>query len=78
MAPISPRLTPSIIPALYRAALTLEFGLRIPIEAIYIDRAKTMIFGLMAGTPEAERIMVCTFKDDGEIWLVKRTVEIEV
>ena len=77
MAP-SPRLSPPLIHTLYTEALTHEFGLRIPIEAAHIDRAQTMIYQTMKGTPEATRLMLCTFKRDDELWLVKRTVEIEI
>lgn len=76
--PVTPRLTPTLILALYREALTLEFGLRLPIEAAHHERARDMLYKTMKGTPEAERIMLCHFPKDGEIWLIKRTVEIEI
>ena len=74
----SPRLTPDIIRALFREALTLEFGLILPIEAAYHDRAKTMISVAMKGHPDRERVMVCQFMKDDELWFVKKTVEIEI
>lgn len=74
----SPRLTPDVVRSLYREALTHEFGLRLPIAAEYHDRAKPLLYQTMAGSPEAERIMLCHFPADGEIWLIKRTVEIEI
>ena len=30
------------------------------------------------GSPDRERIMVCAFPNDGELWFVKQTVEVEV
>ncbi len=69
----SARLTPDFIRALFAEAASLEFGIRLPIEAAYIDRAKTMISTTM---PANDEIMVCSFPNDGELWLVKRTVEV--
>ena len=37
------RLTPELVVALFTEALTLEFGIRLPVEAAYHDRARTMI-----------------------------------
>jgi hypothetical protein len=75
---VTARLTPSLIRALYTETLSLEFGIRLPIEAAYFESAKVMIYSLMKGTPEAERVMLCAFPEDGELWFVKRTVEIEI
>ena len=77
MAP-SPRLTPALVHALFTEALTLEFGLILPIEAAYQDRAKTMISTAMKGNPDRERVMVCAFPKDNELWFVKKTVQIEI
>lgn len=74
----SPRLTPPIIRALFAEALNLEFGIRLPIEAAYHDRAQTMITTTMKGSPDRERVMVCAFPKDGELWFVKKTVEVVV
>lgn len=70
------RLTPPLIQALFAEALSLEFGLRIPIEAAYHDRATTMISSVMGNTPEREQIMVCAFPAAGELWLLRKTVEV--
>ena len=72
----SPRLTPQLIRALFAEALTQEFGLRLPIEAAYHLRAQNMISTTMKGTPDRERVMVCAFPKDDELWFVKKTVEI--
>jgi hypothetical protein len=69
------RLTPDLIRALFAEAATLEFGIRIPCEAVYHDKAKTMIATTM---PANEQIMVCAFPKDNELWLVRRTVEIVI
>ena len=74
----SPRLTPELVVALFTEALNLEFGIRLPIEAAFHDRAKTMISTSMKGNPDRERVMVCAFPTDGELWFVKKTVEIEI
>jgi hypothetical protein len=75
---IQARLTPPLIQALFAEALTLEFGIRLPIEAAYHDRARTMISAAMKGNPDRERVMVCAFPTDDELWFVKKTVEIEI
>lgn len=72
------RLTPDLIRALFAEALTQEFGVRLPVEAAYHDRARTMIFEVMSGSPEREAIMVCAFPADGELWLVRKTVEVVI
>lgn len=69
------RLTPDLIRALFAEAASLEFGLRIPVEAIQHDRAQVMIATTMPGS---ESIMVCAFPKDNELWLVKRTVEVVI
>jgi len=69
------RLTPDLIRALFAEAASLEFGLRIPIEAIHHERAQTMLATTMPGS---ESIMVCSFPKDNEMWLVKRTVEVVI
>lgn len=74
----APRLTADLIRALFAEALTLEFGLKLPLEAAYHDKAKWLISQTMKGTPERERIMVCAFPKNGELWFIKRTVEIEI
>ena len=74
---MSARLTPALIQALFAEALTQEFGMRLPIEAAYHNRAQTMISSVMGGTPDRERIMVCAFPKDDELWFVKKTVEVE-
>ncbi len=71
---MSARLTPDLIRALFTEAASLEFGIRLPVEAAYQDRAKTMISA--AAPAEREAIMVCAFPEDGELWLVKKTVEV--
>ena len=75
MAP-SPRLTPQLIRALFIEALAQEFGLRLPIEAAYHDRAKNLISQTMKNTDEREKIMVCAFPTDNELWFVRKTVEV--
>ena len=73
----SPRLTPQLIRALFTEALAQEFGLRLPIEAAYHDRARTMISQVMKAAPEdRERVMVCAFPKSDELWFVKKTVEV--
>ena len=67
------RLTPDLIRAIFTEAASLEFGIRLPIEAAYQDRAKTMISTTM---PANEQIMVCAFPEAGELWFVKKTVEV--
>ena len=74
-----PSLTPDLVRAIFTEANTLEFGLRLPIEAAFHDRAQTMISTSMKGNPALrEKIMVCAFPKDDELWFVKKTVEIEV
>lgn len=75
---LSARLTPPLIRALFAEALTLEFGIRLPIEAAFHPRAQTMISTTMKGNPDRERVMVCAFPEDGELWFVKKTVEVVV
>jgi hypothetical protein len=70
---VSARLSPALIQALFAEARSLEFGLRIPCEGVYHDRARTMISKTM---PANEDIMVCAFPNDNEIWLMRRTVEV--
>lgn len=77
MAP-APRLTPAIIRSLFAEALTLEFGIRLPVEAAYHDRARTMISVAMKGDPDRERVMLCAFPKLDELWFVKKTVELEI
>jgi hypothetical protein len=72
------RLTPELIRAIFAEALTLEFGIRLPIEAVYQDYAKTIIYQAMKNDPERDKIMVCAFPMDGEIWFVKQTVEVVI
>ena len=73
---IQARLPPPLIRAIFTEALSLEFGIRLPVEAAYQDRARTMISAAMAGSPDRERVMVCAFPADGELWFVKKTVEV--
>jgi hypothetical protein len=73
---IQARLSPALIQALFAEALSLEFGIRLPIEAAYHERAKNMIDTTMKGSPEREQVMVCAFPADGELWFVKKTVEV--
>ena len=77
MAP-TPRLTPPLIRAIFTEALAQEFGICLPCEAAFHDRARQMISTAMKGSPDRERIMVCAFPNDGELWFVKQTVEVEV
>ena len=72
------RLTPELVVALFTEALTLEIGIRLPVEAAYHDRARTMISTAMKGNPDREQVMVCAFPTDGELWFVKKTVQIEI
>jgi hypothetical protein len=72
----TPRLTPNLIRAIFAEALTQEFGIRLPCEAAFHDRARTMISSVMGGEPEREKVMVCAFPTDGELWFVKKTVEV--
>ena len=73
---IQARLSPTLITALFAEALTQEFGIRLPVEAAFHDRAQTMIATTMKGSPDRERVMVCAFPEDGELWFVKKTVEV--
>ena len=66
MAP-TPRLTPALIRALFTEALAQEFGICLPCEAAFHDRARTMIHTTMRDSPDRERIMVCAFPNDGEL-----------
>lgn len=70
------RLTPLLVKALFNEALTLEFGIRLPIEAAFHARAQTMISSTMKGDPVREQVMVCAFPADDELWFVKQTVEV--
>lgn len=76
MTPSPARLTPPIIRALFTEALSQEFGVRLPIEAAYHDKAKQMISTTMKGSPDRERVMVCAFPKDDELWFVKKTVQV--
>lgn len=69
------RLTPDLIRALFAEAASLEFGLRIPCEAINHKNAQTMITTTM---PANDQIMLCAFPKDNELWLVKKTVEVVI
>lgn len=69
------RLTPTLIRALFTEALSLEFGIRLPIEAAYISRAQTMITTTMKDNPDREKVMLCAFPESGELWFVRKTVE---
>ena len=73
---VQARLTPHLIRSIFTEALSLEFGIRVPVEAAYQARANTMIFDTMKNSPERERVMVCAFPEDGELWFVKKTVEV--
>lgn len=75
---MSARLTPDLIRALFAEAASLEFGLRIPVEAIHQIQAKDMITATLKATPEREAIMLCAFPKDNEMWLVKKTVEVVI
>ena len=70
------RLTPELIRAIFTETLTLEFGIRLPIEAAYHERAQTMISTAMKNSPDREMVMVCAFPMDDELWFVKQTVEV--
>ena len=76
MNPVSARLTPALIHAIFAEALTLEFGMKLPIEAAYHDRAQAMISSTMGNNPDRERVMVCAFPHSDELWFVKKTVEV--
>lgn len=69
------RLTPDLIRALFAEAASLEFGLRIPVEAMHQHRALTMI---STAAPGSDSITVCAFPKDNELWLVKKTVEVVI
>ena len=70
------RLTPQLVRALFTEALSQEFGVRLPIEAAYHDRAKNLISQTMKGDADREKIMVCAFPTDNELWFVRKTVEV--
>lgn len=72
------RLTPDLIKALFVEALDQEFGMRIPIEVAHQQRATQLISNVMRGHPDREKIMVCGFPKDNELWLVKKTVEVVI
>ena len=76
MAATKARLTPQLVRALFAEALSQEFGVRLPIEAAYHDRAKNLISQTMKNTDEREKIMVCAFPTDNELWFVRKTVEV--
>lgn len=78
MSPVSARLTPALIHAIFAEALTLEFGMKLPIEAAYHDRAQAMISSVIGNTPERDRVMVCAFPLTDELWFVKKTVEVVI
>ena len=73
---VQARLTPQLVRALFAEALSQEFGVRLPIEAAYHDRAKNLISQTMKNTAEREKIMVCAFPTDNELWFVRKTVEV--
>jgi hypothetical protein len=73
---ITARLSPTLIQALFAEALTQEFGVRLPVEAAFHDRARDMIATAMKGSPDREKVMVCAFPADDELWFVKQTVEV--
>ena len=73
---IQARLSPALIQALFAEALTQEFGVRLPVEVAYHARAKTMIDTTMKNSPDRERVMVCAFPAEGELWFVRKTVEV--
>ena len=73
---VQARLTPQLVRALFAEALSQEVGVRLPIEAAYHDRAKNLISQTMKNTAEREKIMVCAFPTDNELWFVRKTVEV--
>jgi len=73
---VAARLTPCLIRALFTEALDQEFGLRLPIEAVHHDKAQTMISTVMSGSEEREKIILCAFPEAGELWFVRKTVEV--
>lgn len=73
---LSARLTPELVRALFAEALNLEFGIRLPVEAAYHEKAQTMISTSMKGNSDREKVMVCAFPEDGELWFVRKTVEV--
>ena len=73
---VQARLTPQLVRALFTEALSQEFGVRLPIEAAYHDRAKNLISQTMKGDADREKIMVCAFPTDNELWFVRKTVEV--
>ena len=73
---VAARLTPELIRAIFAETLDLEFGIRLPCEAAFHDRAKQMISTAMKGNLDRERVMVCAFPLDNELWFVKQTVEV--
>ena len=73
---VQARLTPHLIRSIFTEALSLEFGIRVPIEAAFQARAQTMISDTMKRSPEREKVMVCAFPEDGELWFVRKTVEV--
>lgn len=75
---LTARLTPELIRALFTEALKLEFGIRLPIEAVYHDKARTMISAVMKGDPKRDEVMLCAFPKDNELWFVRKTVEVIV
>ncbi len=73
---MKPRLTPALCHALFAEALTQEFGVRLPVEAAYQARARDMIDKTLKNQPDRDKIMVCAFPEDDELWFVKKTVEV--
>lgn len=71
-----PRLTPDLIRALFAETLDQEFGLRLPVEAQDQGKANGMISQTMKNSPDRERVMICAFPEIGELWFVKKTVEV--
>jgi len=73
---IAARLTPDLIRSIFDETLSLEFGIRLPIEAAYQDKARQMVSATMKNSPLREKVMVCSFPEEGELWFVKKTVEV--
>lgn len=71
-------LTPAVALALWNAALETEFGILLPVITSQQDRAKTFLYQArkIANDPRLDEVMLCAFPEEGELWFVKKTVEV--
>lgn len=75
-------MTPEIALALWRRALTEEFGLAIPLlnpSTAMLRKAQKIMYDArkQAKDPELERLMLVLPNGGKEFWLVKKEVELD-